>query len=351
MTSRSRENDRWLTTHRRHFLDGLAERLDLDAGLQDALLTERHYGLLDDLRGRLDLEAGLAAIVPSTPPPIPSGTETPEIGGSLEWASRTLATMPLRVRLELRACYAFELGAVARHASWSATAGYVTVEQFSEIRAQFNRLAPVEGNGGDTLFELGTTVVDPDFPCRRDQIRIYLVESGRDALAPRSDDPASTFDRKGRNNKLHADVQNLIARLQAALSGRRVMPSSETRDAVNDWIRVVGDFARRRLDDLEDLVLGLRSPEQQLVRLRKSLGELADHLAFLEQMLNDFTHADLSDVELTGIHLDGVRWSIRTTRWPENWREQIERDSVPLGDDIYEIHYGTGAHQGQDTLV
>ncbi|MGK8491840.1 hypothetical protein [Nocardia asiatica] len=74
------------------------------------------------------------------------------------------------------------------------------------------------------------------------------------------------------------------------------------------------------------------------------LGEIAEHLETFECLLNDFIGADLSEVDLEGISLDGVRWSSSTTRWPIDWQERIELDSVLVeGEDIFEIRYGTRA--------
>jgi hypothetical protein len=55
----------------------------------------------------------------------------------------------------------------------------------------------------------------------------------------------------------------------------------------------------------------------------------------------DFTGADLRAVESDeGLSLVGVRWS-RETKWPPGWAERVERDSVPVGDGVFEIRGGT----------
>ncbi len=61
----------------------------------------------------------------------------------------------------------------------------------------------------------------------------------------------------------------------------------------------------------------------------------------LRTAVNDFTGADLRDVDLTDVLLDGVRWST-TTEWPSRWIEQVERSSAYLGDGVYEIIRGRG---------
>ncbi|MFF3572246.1 hypothetical protein ACFYXQ_31170 [Nocardia jiangxiensis] len=51
----------------------------------------------------------------------------------------------------------------------------------------------------------------------------------------------------------------------------------------------------------------------------------------------------------TAVSIPHARVADAHVPWPDSWREQIERDSIPVDDDVYEIHYGTEAHQ--DTLV
>jgi hypothetical protein len=48
----------------------------------------------------------------------------------------------------------------------------------------------------------------------------------------------------------------------------------------------------------------------------------------------------LREVDLTGISLGGIRWS-EATLWPDQWIDQIRRDSVHLGGGVYKIRPGT----------
>jgi hypothetical protein len=58
-------------------------------------------------------------------------------------------------------------------------------------------------------------------------------------------------------------------------------------------------------------------------------------------VVSDFTSADLSDVELDGVELRGVRWSLSTTRWPAGWQEFVLETSVPIDPgphpDLYQV--------------
>jgi hypothetical protein len=69
----------------------------------------------------------------------------------------------------------------------------------------------------------------------------------------------------------------------------------------------------------------------------------------LLSIADDFTEADLRHVNLTGVALEGLRWSVRTL-WPDQWRERIERDTVPLGGELYEIRPGSSS-AGDDLSV
>ena len=54
--------------------------------------------------------------------------------------------------------------------------------------------------------------------------------------------------------------------------------------------------------------------------------------------LDDFTTADLADVTLAGVPLDGIYWSVWGTRWPPGFdseRLKAESREVDPGSGIY----------------
>jgi hypothetical protein len=59
----------------------------------------------------------------------------------------------------------------------------------------------------------------------------------------------------------------------------------------------------------------------------------------LEAAVTDMADADLSQMDLSEIPLDGVRWSYRT-RWPESKREEIRDNSIELEPGLYEVRFG-----------
>lgn len=70
------------------------------------------------------------------------------------------------------------------------------------------------------------------------------------------------------------------------------------------------------------------------------LQEMYAKVRAMRQALNDFTQADLTSVELDGVDLRGVQWSILTTRWPTGWETPILNMSVQINSnrqDLYEV--------------
>ena len=54
---------------------------------------------------------------------------------------------------------------------------------------------------------------------------------------------------------------------------------------------------------------------------------------------DDFLDADLTEVDLTGVWLDGVQWTV-STRWPAAWEEEIRQNSEEIALGIWEVRSG-----------
>jgi hypothetical protein len=61
-------------------------------------------------------------------------------------------------------------------------------------------------------------------------------------------------------------------------------------------------------------------------------------IRILDQARN-MNNADVSNIELVDIPLDGVRWS-ESTRWPDHWRDQIRARSLEIEPGFFEIRLG-----------
>jgi len=114
------------------------------------------------------------------------------------------------------------------------------------------------------------------------------------------------------------------------------IPDERTLRAVSDLRRAI-DKAVESGRLLDDDLSYLRQRSQELVRrlsnhdvpseLRDNPIDLSQNIDLLDRVLNDYTDADLSRVDLSDIRLEGIRWS-RKTKWPRGWRRRIVRDSV-----------------------
>lgn len=122
-----------------------------------------------------------------------------------------------------------------------------------------------------------------------------------------------------------------------------------TRDLTRDLTHAVArDLTRALTRDLDlDLARDLtRARVFVLVYLldptddlHSRLADLGSVLADLDDALHDFTKADLRNVDLTGVQLEGLRWSL-ATQWPADWTTQVERDSVEVAPDVFEVREG-----------
>lgn len=345
--------DAWLTAQRQDFLTGLRQRLDLDAGLHEALLTEQHTALTEKLRDTLDIEAGLAAIVPPDLTTIVDIEEDTESEGSLEWAASALENMPLPDRLTVRARLADRLAAVARkmidppvvrHDAHPSVERVITQAHVVEVATELESMFAVAADGGET------TAVDRVAAYYRESFKLEDPDSSD--VQNRQDEPLEApdgiFDLAWpRIVHLRPTLESGSGKTESMLRwlGWEITPSERDRgrSIVHGpaWIEACGEFVLRMLYD--DALMESRA------ELTEAMNRVASHLAYLEQMLNDFQGVDLREVELAGVNLDGLRWADATTLWPETWIEEIKRDSVHLGDGVYEISYGTSAHR--DSLV
>lgn len=274
-----------LRARRDAFVLGIAEQLDIDSGLSEVLITHRHERLVRDLRGNLDINAGLADILNAISIGI---TDTPiALRDMADHGSVDWVDRKLAtMSLRLRLLLRADFAAYL-----SASADLVKM-----IRADTS----------ERILEIG-------------QAHSHDVSS----LA---------FD------EVRRQLSRLFSHGGPGRAGRGDPYEEEWVASVGNYTFSLVDRARAGIEDRS----ALRDP-------CPVLNELETYLRTLGRLLNDFTHADLRDTDLNGVSLDGVRWSAATTRWPDRWREQIQRDSVPIRKGIFEIRYGT--KKQQDSLV
>ncbi|MEV6562300.1 hypothetical protein AB0M22_41715 [Nocardia sp. NPDC051756] len=311
--------DFWLGWQRQALLSNIAAHLDLEAGLRETLIQVRHVELVTSLRGVLDLEAGLAAIMPAArlapPPPLPDNSllddaAVLELGPSFQ-------AMPLMVRLELRhVCAAGMEDAMLqarRMADTFVSTSTHPLFQEGGVGSHGWRLSEFEIDmySGIKRLEEGTSRI-------AELLSPLLVEENSSQLLDGIDSTAMQWLQRTRL-VLRASVRRLGSASQmfrCAVERRAWRPTAtwldDARGAARTVHKIIDHFARELLN--------------------------------IEQVLNNFTGEDLRAIDLDGVRLAGVCWSTETL-WPEAWREQIEHDSFPIGDGVFEIRGGTDTQQ------
>ncbi|WP_040793413.1 hypothetical protein [Nocardia paucivorans] len=154
---------------------------------------------------------------------------------------------------------------------------------------------------------------------------------------------------QGPAEKDHTIPGELLARqIEQVAEMWRFEKVRSARDAFGaQWIEAVRAYILQMLDGEQERRAA--PAHAHIDPIAAVLVAVAEELEDLEKLLNDFIGADLSGIELEGVPLDGLRWSAGTTRWPEDWQERIERVSIQVDDDIFEIHDGT--HAGHSSPV
>ncbi|MFI9503607.1 hypothetical protein [Nocardia sp. NPDC052566] len=305
----------WLDQQHQSLLANLATRLDIEAGLRETLIPQRHAEFLGTIRRVLDIEAGLAAIVPV--PLQPASRAAPATTDSLVELCTELTTLPIEVRLELRIAYAPRVDDALIHVH------DVIAAVISILRHPVLQDLDHSSHRGLHDFEAhvwcGIKRVDQNLA----EVRVTLLQE--------------VFER------VWSVPHSVFVGLPAA------------------WATHLRKLFRSMVHDIDcassgfesSLLQGISRPNAQWIpvvraaggRVRVVTSTLARGLADLEDVLNNFSGEDLRAVDLAGVQLSRLRWSA-TTQWPEHWREQIQRDSFPVGHGIFEIRGGASTQHG-----
>jgi hypothetical protein len=270
--------DRWLAEQHKSLIQELAANLDLEAGLHDAMIPARHASLLADLRETLDLESGLGAIVPRSTEGIlerDSGeTQVSQGARNLRALIRDLSSNSPRDLLEFRT-----------HTIWS--------ERVKRYRCGC----------------LDICMIIMDFV----SAEVEAIEQAFNANRDRSFQSARTV----------AVVQGYVDELGILLARTRQFDRGFNTDI---------DKLRNAVGKL----VGILDASNVLKPVRDTAESLRADLNELDEVLNDFTGVDLSNTNLQGIRLDGVRWSPET-QWPNGWADKIRNESIEIAPGIFEI--------------
>ncbi|GAA1903245.1 hypothetical protein GCM10009716_11500 [Streptomyces sodiiphilus] len=295
---------RRLARHHESFLAELGGLLDIEAGLRDVLLQSRHDSFTDDLAGHLDIEAGLSAVLPA--PSIPAedlpGPPDPAALASLPDSAdvtRFLLSVSSHDRITLRrhpgVLAACRLREHARHLEHTLLLAYARSRDLTRTldNARYQRV--------------------------RELVRTLATDLDLGLARSRGFDPEEVLGLVGEYGL--ALARALRSELVRDLSQAHARALALDRDVDLDFARTLTRTLTRDLGQARDRARSMGRVCSTEVRLAigAALGQPLPDLddSTVTTFLDDFTSSDLRDTDLTGVSLEGVRWSETGTRWPD----------------------------------
>jgi hypothetical protein len=347
--------DDFLRTQSEALTDGLSTLLDVEAGLADVFVERDFAAARDDLVARLDTERGLAAVLPG-PAPRPATRVTRNwrqliLDAIVKFGPRrrcetavVLAAQPAEIRVQLRN----ELSVQALHLSL-----LLGVE------------ARMPGRKMARSRELANALVAQAarrwrVPRREDLLAgllsVVVAGAGKDdEFLPEF--LAKVYDTRGMPVTRDTRRASCYAAIAHHISGTRPLSNAAAYDLgfttlsllagqlsvllVALYIQDLSQDGLRPLSRKVSKVLtALKAAIERDAATRHPLEEVDALEAALDRARNDFVGADLRQASARMPNLGGVRWS-RQTRWPAGWEEDILKNSVEIGDGLFEIRQGT----------
>jgi hypothetical protein len=373
--------DAWLEHNLTDLDTTLADGLDIDAGLRDAQLPHRAHTLDTMLHTAVDVDAGLQAITRAhgtQPQPESTTPTTPDPPRDAVLAifhpfgvssAFNILSLNTRLRLRSRLIASGGLDKIPEHACRQIVFSRMS-EQAAALQELVNHRSASNRPGQFSQLN-------------RRQILHYLHMTATeflDKITSFLDNVSwltNTFRMIATNHEELVEVEALLEHLQLTLKEAQTLTAS-TGPGIsgglsklrNTVATIVHDFVADLVQILARIDYGATSSSYELGRLIDSItlwphhgeeglvlrsyarlltnaiaradhGEVRSICDALDHLLSDFTSTDLSEVELDGIDLRGVRWSLTTTRWPDGWQEPILEASVPINPgphpDLYEV--------------
>jgi hypothetical protein len=322
--------EEWLTERHRVLRDGLAQFVDLEAGLRAAVLHGEHSSVLSTLESHLDLLAGLAAI-------LPPAAVTPE---ALRDATAAIMTADPAARVALRrhpvilAVILSDIIARAVMAADATPASRSLAQDLNHALAFARGFDLAPGQDLSLDIDLGLARARALAATRDQAVRLILARDlARDlanAIARflgHDLDPGLGTD-CGLDLGRALDLARSVAHdLDHGLAG-----------GFEDNVTHVSD-RRLGLDVALDLTRGFAYQIALVTGRALAIGHVEGlAAALLDGGLDDFTHADLTYVDLSGHDLADMRWSDWGTKWPPG------TDVKALRKRSREVARGTGVY-------
>ncbi len=356
--------DLWIAYQHHKLVIDVVGTLEVEASLREVLIATHHGDLVTDLARCLDVEAGLASMVPAAADVTPS-TEPLILSPHPQPADSepvVAATSPDHVDVAQAAPGTVLLKFLHAATSWSPSTRLAM-----RTHPVFN-IASFHDRAQTLVLSLGAT---SDLASGLDHKLKYVLRRILDRVPDLPPDLDRALDRDV-DDALNP-ARELGSHLDRCLEHTRDLARGLARDLGSDLARTRDlarlptvdlnyvldhvlnlDYALDRIltqaskyaivgtHDLADDHVRVSALVRDLDRVQSFAGELAHTIQAVfhfHQMLSDVTGVDLRSIDLVGIPLQGLRWSVQT-RWPQEIENQIYRDSVQIADGIFEVNPG-----------
>ncbi|MDH6132495.1 hypothetical protein P3T37_001880 [Kitasatospora sp. MAA4] len=338
--------DDWLDRQREALIGGLAERLDVEAGLRAVRIYARRDDLVGDLGRALDVESGLAAILP--PPTVVASTSgrvthfrSDGEAVALGITRQFIENLPPATRLGLRRhpiCMASSRGRLVVR----------VVKLAYELSSDLAAIREVEGSPALHLQLAAARARSRARALARDLSRHPALAHALAAVLALSrslaGDPALAVARDNARSLARELALDIVKLLTPAGPRTRRAPAAPGAQAFARRLALDLAYTADSRDEIELAAVLAHALDHQvgdLLELKHAEGLGA---VLLAGALDDFTDADLSDVDLSAVDLTGVRWSEWGTRWPATVdiaRLRSESQETEPGSGVYVVAPGT----------
>jgi hypothetical protein len=354
----------WLDHHLRQMVEDLRGVLELDAGLCEIRIERQHETLVQDLRGMLDLDTGLRDVLGTAPPKGSApGTAGPEPGDRRiprqDSAAVHGAILTARSNGVVRTALDLLAAVRARDAlNCVSVCARALVDGLAFDGADAITFARARADGGTDARSLVDELADAILGI--DAFARTRGDAGVDTCATACLHARALVRTLGRTRVGIDALVRAFAHADAKVDDfARVMVEAVSRALVdaNSLARTLAGTlagARTGVDDLQSRVADARIQSAVLVSSLLAIidSTLTQGLSWaltgidlkhlpperIGALLDDFTRADLSDIDFTGLDLTGLRWSY-ATRWPPALVDRIRRHSREInpGSGMFEV--------------
>ncbi|WP_378733964.1 hypothetical protein [Nocardia brasiliensis] len=305
--------DRWLDEQHHTAVAEIADALDIEAGLCEILIPVHHDNYLTEVAEALDVDAGLAAIVPA---PV---RQLPPSG----WAEGPGADRFIKAAAIVTRVFS-GWKALAPDVRWTLRENFLDggLTDAGEIAELFQHRT-LRHMDADPLVR-AALFVELEYEWWHGMLqRVHDFSQHSEAIYVALELEAYTG----------ADSPRMMATIERVLSTLAGM----RRIALNlrgQGRRLHKEFLQRR--DSYDTATELHEVMLRSLRLSERMIDACN-------AINDFAGDDLSRMDLRLDQLGGVRWSVQT-EWPESLRDVVVRDSIPIGNGVFEVRKGGSLH-------